>query len=549
MDEKILNKPGLMTGLIVGALVTAATLAVIFLANAVASLPLIPLDIIDWAARNMPGELITFGIDTMVAIIGALNLGPTSEVAKLGEQMLGVFTLFLAGVIASGVLFLVLKRFNERRMVYIGGIAAGLAIGLPMLFINANVPNFEQSNPLVNAIWIVAVFVAWGLAVAWIYNDLTALKPVDEAAAGAEAQQIDRRQFLVRVGGATAVLTVAGAGLSVLFNRTSDSTSQTVASASNPDPAPTPTTPPSNIADSNLEPAPGTRPEYTPLEDHYRIDISTRPPNIDSETWVLAVSGLVNNPMNLTLDDLRAYESQDQMVTLSCISNPIAGDLISTTRWTGVSMQKILETLEPSETATHLLIRSADGFDEVVDLELIRSDERIMLAYEWDGRPLLQKHGFPLRIWIPDHFGMKQPKWITEFEFIDEWQEGYWVRRGWSATALVKTTSVIDTVSVNAIYEEDGTQYVPIGGIAYSGDRGISRVEVQIDDNDWVEADLRAPLSETTWVVWRYDWPFEAGSHTFSVRTYEADGTMQVVQTARSRPDGASGIHTVRDTV
>ncbi len=81
-----------------------------------------------------------------------------------------------------------------------------------------------------------------------------------------------------------------------------------------------------------------------------------------------------------------------------------------------------------------------DGFYEIVPLEVIRSDERVMLAYAWDGVPLAAGHGFPLRIYIPDVYGMKQPKWIESIEATDRWEPGYWVVRGWDKIARMKAT-------------------------------------------------------------------------------------------------------------
>jgi len=158
-------------------------------------------------------------------------------------------------------------------------------------------------------------------------------------------------------------------------------------------------------------------------------------------------------------------------------------------------------------------------------------------------------HGFPLRVWIPDRYGMKQPKWITGLEVVDEYQEGYWVERGWDEVAQVKTTSVIDTVAVEALVEQGDQTLVPIGGIAFSGARGISKVEVRVDGGSWQAAQLRAPLSETTWMIWRYDWPFEEGEHTFEVRCSEGDGTPQIEEMQRSRPNGASGIHSWEENI
>src|SRR5215831_17069163 len=298
-------------------------------------------------------------------------------------------------------------------------------------------------------------------------------------------------------------------------------------------------------AAAEVKPAPGTRPEFTPLEQHYRIDINTIPPAIKKDDWRLKIGGLVENPLAFTLDDLRGnYEPSHQFITLACISNPIAGDLIGTTQWTGVSLQRLLPDWKLRPEATHLKIRSADGFFEVVPLETVKADERVMLTYAWDGDPLLAKHGFPLRIYIPDVYGMKQPKWIVSIEATDRWEPGYWVERGWDAQARMKATSVIDTVAVDMmIVQADESTLVPIGGIAHAGARGVSKVEVQVDGGEWREAQLRAPLSSLTWVIWRYDWPFQEGRRTFTVRCYDGSGAPQIVEETPPEPSGASGLH------
>ncbi|MCH8342033.1 MAG: molybdopterin-dependent oxidoreductase [Chloroflexi bacterium] len=183
-----------------------------------------------------------------------------------------------------------------------------------------------------------------------------------------------------------------------------------------------------------------------------------------------------------SLNSLRNdFSSWDQFVTLSCISGRIGTTLISTTMWTGVSLQDLLAKAEVRDEARYLFITSGDGFYETVDLDLIASDARIMLCYAWDGNQLPVDHGFPLRIWIPDPYGMKQPKWITAIEVIDEYREGYWVERNWDEVAQVKTNSVIDTVAVDAIIESGLHRLVPIGGIAFSGARGISNVEIRVN--------------------------------------------------------------------
>ena len=117
------------------------------------------------------------------------------------------------------------------------------------------------------------------------------------------------------------------------------------------------------------------------MSQHYRIDINTFPPSIPEASWRLKIHGLIARPLVWTLADLRARPAMHRFITLSCISNTVGGDLIGTTRWSGVSLQQLLPELGLQPNATHLKIHSADGFYEVGALDTIRSDGRVMLAY------------------------------------------------------------------------------------------------------------------------------------------------------------------------
>jgi DMSO/TMAO reductase YedYZ molybdopterin-dependent catalytic subunit len=353
-----------------------------------------------------------------------------------------------------------------------------------------------------------------------------------------------RRRFVIRLGAAAATLTVAGGALSaVLARREQQRAAEALAesTAHQVDESAQAVFPNAN---DPVAPVPGTRPEYTPVKDHYQVFIELAPTVIDGGAWRLPVTGLVETPLMLTLDDIRNnYPARDQYITLSCISGRVGTTLISTTQWTGASVQDILADAKVLPEAQYLTIISGDGFYETIPLDLINADERIMFCYAWDGNTLPVDHGFPLRIWLPDRFGMKQPKWITGVEVTSEYKAGYWVERGWDELAQVKTTAVIDTVAVDAIIEDGEQQRVPVGGIAWAGDRGVSRVEVRVDGGPWQPAQLRAPLSETTWVIWRYEWPFQAGDHLFEVRCAEGDGTPQIEEVNTPHPSGATGIH------
>lgn len=542
-----IHKPTVWTGVIVGACLTAALIAIFYFVQQLAGTVFVPFDVFDWVGRVAPGSFITFGIDQIVNTIQTFNLGEISRSAKSIELALAIFGMFATGAVVGGILFAILPRLKPEQH-QMAGLIAGLAIGLPVMLISSNVDRNSTQSPFVNSVWIMLGFLVWGFLLSWSYERLTG---VFAASTGNTVQPIDRRQFLVRLGGATAAITVVGAGLGAALRRPEETTQVALNSSSSTAAQPWSATSKLPNDGDPLVPAPGTRPEFTPVGQHYRIDINTIPPRITEDEWLLSISGLVEAPMQLTLAELKAkYEPVNEFVTLACISNPIGGDLTSTTRWTGIRLKDLVADMKVSPNATYLKITSVDNFDEFVSLDLINNDERVILAYEWDGLPLTVDHGFPLRIYIPDHYGMKQPKWITTIEVVEGWQEGWWVRRGWDKDAIMRATSVIDTVAVDAVITTDGgDKLIPIGGIAHAGDRGISKVEVQVDDGEWVEAQLRAPISETTWVIWRYDWPFVSGSHIFTVRCEEGDGTPQIEQYADTRPSGATGYFQTRESV
>lgn len=546
------KRPGLLTAIAAGVLIALPLIAFFFAANAVFRLPLLPINVMDWLPNNLPVDLLNAGKNAMVSVLMVISPGDVDGVAKTAEAVIGTVTLFGMTVVGVVVIFMLARNRETEAPGTQPGIIVGAVLGVLLMLMYFSLPQvqFERSAyVLLDAVFIVGVYVVAGFIAGRIYNRLVEMPETTAADAQASAEQINRREFLVRVGGRTATLTVAGAVVG-LMAAGRNSVDETVGEPLNNTPAPTPSGPVEVVGmTSDFTAAPGTRAEYTPLEEHYRIDIVSRPPEIDVTTWTLPLVGLVNSPQNLTLSQIREMPSFDRIVTMECISNPIAGDLISTTRWTGVKMQDIVNLAQPKLEAAYLKITCADGFDEYVSLAMIRNDERIMLAYEWDGRPLLQKHGFPVRIHIPNHYGMKQPKWITNIEFVEGWQEGYWVRRGWSADAAVQMTSVIDSVATRETWEADGVTYVPIGGIAYSGARGISAVEVSVDGGDWMTATLKEPLSDNTWYLWRYDWPFTPGEHAFEVRCFDGRGGAQDTNVRGVAPIGATGIHRVRRTL
>jgi DMSO/TMAO reductase YedYZ molybdopterin-dependent catalytic subunit len=523
---------------------TIALTAVFYLAQQLFGTAMPAFDIMNFLIRNLPGDVITTGIDTMTDAILEIR-GPENldSAAKNAENVMAILNMLVIGTGAGVVIALILSAWRgARESFYALGAMLGLLAGVILALISSEYNFSATVDPGISSVWIIVACTFWGWALAMLLEQYSALPdegtvpaaiPVGAAApliAPASVQVLDRRQFLIRVGASTAAVTLVGAGLGALL--ATQDTEEEIATGLNLEPT---------SLDDALEPAPGTRPEYTPLEDHYRIDINAGgAPRVQEDGYRMRLHGLVDEDIELSLDEIRAETQLVQFITLGCISNRVGGTLISTTRWTGTPMKNILAKAALKPEATHIKISSADRFYEIVAIADIMNDERIMLAYEWDGIPLTMEHGFPLRIYLPNRYGMKQPKWITDMEFIDGWEPGYWVERGWSQEAMIQTTSVVDTIAVNDITPDN---LIPVGGIAWAGARGISRVEVRVDDGEWETARMRAPLSETTWVLWRYDWEFTEGDHTFTVRCVDGDGTPQIAEEAGVRPDGATGYH------
>ncbi len=540
-------------GALIGSMLTVPVIAVMYLADNLLDLSFAPYDVFDWIARILPGPVVTFGIDLMIDSLELLRLD-VAATAKTAEHIQAVLAFAIVGVVATIIVYGVVGRRSDGSGPELG-LVVGAVLGVPITAISASMAQSSTPVPFI-FLWVLGLFCVWGVAaVATARRLLPRSSPIAVDSSAQEGTRsvevVGRRQFLIQIGVATATVTVVGSGLGRVLEMGERNRLEAELEAMKtnmPKAASVVDLPNEN---DPVKPALGTRPEYTAVRDHYKVFIRSEPTVIDGAIWTLPITGLVDNPMDLTLDDLRTrYEARNEFVTLSCISNRVGGPLIGTTYWTGASLQDILADVRPQSDAQYLLITSGDGFYETVDLDLIDSDNRIMLAYNWDGGPIPFDHGFPLRIWLPDRYGMKQPKWITGIEVIRQYKEGYWVERGWSKEAIVKATSVVDTVAVDSVIQDGDRKLVPVGGVAYVGARGISRVEVRLDDEpEWREAELRTPLSDVTWVIWRYDWPFEEGRHDFHVRCVEADGTPQIEEDGSPRPDGASGIHTKSERV
>ena len=545
----ISKKRNIINGALVGLLITVPLTSILYLAYEFVELPFVPFDLFDWMTMVLPGSIVTFGIDLMIDLFRFFEINVANS-AKNAEQLIAILQFILLCVLICAFFFGILRRRTGKSGVA-PGIAAGIFIGL--LFITISIAIGQSPvSPLLQILWLLMMFTLWGLALNKSYSYIASFENNNLVQQDYEFKSapIKRRKFLWLIGGISIGITVLSTFVGRILAGNKHDLLEFELGGSEMHSTDTGNGMPFPNLNDPVMPAPGTRPEYTPIKNHYKVFIRTKPTVIDGSSWTLNINGMVNNPLRLTLDDIKNnYEKSSHYVTLSCISGKIGTSLISTTLWTGASLQQILADADVSKEARYLHIMSGDGYYETVDLQSIYDDERIILCYAWDGRDLPVGHGYPLRIWIPDRYGMKQPKWITDIEISDKYKKGYWVERGWDEKAIVKTTSVIDTVSINSIFNDGDQKLVSVGGIAFAGARGISKVEVRVDKGIWKKAKLRAPLSETTWVIWRYDWPYEKGEHIFEVRCAELDGTPQIETIQSNHPSGATGIHSYKITV
>jgi Oxidoreductase molybdopterin binding domain/Bacterial Ig domain len=235
-------------------------------------------------------------------------------------------------------------------------------------------------------------------------------------------------------------------------------------------------------------------------------------------------------------------------VTLACVSNEVGGRLIGNARWLGVPLKELLDEAGPDDGADQVVSRSVDGFTTGTPTALLRDGRDAMLAIGMNGEPLPVEHGFPVRMVVPGLYGyVSATKWLSELElstFAD--YDAYWVRRGWAKQAPIKTQSRIDTPGSGQSLSA-GT--VMVAGVAWAQHRGISRVEVRVDDRSWQEARLAAVPSIDTWRQWNLPWQASAGKHRLQVRATDNGGSVQTGEQQSPAPDGATGWHTIEVTV
>lgn len=283
-----------------------------------------------------------------------------------------------------------------------------------------------------------------------------------------------------------------------------------------------------------------------PNDDFYRIDTALVVPQVDRDDWRLTISGMVDSPIELTYADIESMPQIERYITLSCVSNPVGGDLVGNARWQGVRLADVLDQAGVHADAEQLVSRSVDGWTCGTPVEAVMDGRDALLAIGMNGRPLPARHGFPVRMVVPGLFGyVSATKWVTEMR-LTRWEDfdAYWVPRGWAKRGPVKTMARIDTPRSGA--SASGT--VRIGGVAWAVHRGVSAVEVRVDGGDWRAARLGTVPSADTWVQWLFEWDsssVEPGRHAIEVRAIDGDGAAQPAEPAPAAPDGAQGYHRI----
>ena len=308
---------------------------------------------------------------------------------------------------------------------------------------------------------------------------------------------------------------------------------------------PKPATPLPPIPATAAADVPGSVPFITPTADFYRIDTALAVPRVSTDGWTLGVKGYVDTPISISYEELLKRPMIEADITISCVSNEVGGDLIGTARWLGCRLDDLLEEAGIQSNADQIVGVSVDGFTAGFPTSLL-DGRPALVAVGMNGEPLPVDHGFPARLIVPGVYGyVSATKWLSEIRLtrFDEF-EGYWIPRGWSRLGPIKTQSRIDTPTDGA--SVDAGTPVPIAGVAWAMNRGISKVEVRIDDGEWQEATLSDEHNATTWRQWKLlDWKPTAGDHTITVRATDGDGETQTEDIADVAPDGATGWHTI----
>lgn len=498
------------------------------------------------AIAGVVATLAALGVSELVA--GILP-GATSLVASVGQVVIDLQPTGAKDLVVG--LFgtndkLALELFVVAVALVIGallGVLAGRGYGLASLgFAAFGVLGFVAAlgDPLANpAIVAASSAVAVGGAL-WILGWL--LGPRTSNSAIVAMPDWSRRSFLLRTGALSAGALIAGIGGRQLLERqriAPGSTGTAIPPASEIVPAFATGT---DLADA----VPDLTPIVVPNDHFYRIDTALLTPTVDTAAWTLRIHGLVERETILTWDELVHLPMFEQYVTISCVSNEVGGKLVGNAKWTGVRLREVLALAGVQAPATQLVGRSMDKWTAGMPMAWVMDPSREpMIAVKMNDEALPPIHGYPARLIVPGLYGyVSATKWLSELE-VTTWEafDGYWVPLGWSKKGPILTQSRIDTPRGGSTV----SGRVAIAGVAWAPDRGITKVEVRIDDDVWQEARLSTPISDATWVQWVLEWdPAQPREHVITVRATDGAGETQTDQRTPPAPDGARGWDSIK---
>ena len=288
---------------------------------------------------------------------------------------------------------------------------------------------------------------------------------------------------------------------------------------------------------------PGLSKLFTPNNSFYRIDTALVVPVVDLSTWRLTIDGMVGNPLEFTYSELISRPVFELDNTIACVSNEVGGPLVGNARWVGIRLDDLIKEAKPESSADQIMGYSIDGFTAGFPTKSLDGRDA-MLAFGMNGELLPPEHGFPARIIVPGLYGyVSATKWLTRIELTRfDKAQGYWIPRGWSTLAPIKTAARIDTPA-NSSSIKAGQQV--IAGVAWAPMSGISKVEVSVNDGPWQLATLGPKLANITWQQWWLDWEAAAGEAVIAARATNGDGQLQSSQIVAVAPNGAEGWHTI----
>jgi DMSO/TMAO reductase YedYZ molybdopterin-dependent catalytic subunit len=351
-----------------------------------------------------------------------------------------------------------------------------------------------------------------------------------------------RREFLVTGSAAVAVAGVGALAGRALAERSSVSQARATVRL----PAPVTSAPglPAGV-DLGIK---GLSPFVTPNGRFYRVDTALILPEVAPSTWHLRIHGMVTKEITLSYHDLLGLPLLEDWVTLTCVSNPVGGPYIGNARWLGTSLGRLLRAAGVKAGADQLLCTSTDGFTSGTPVQAVLDGRDAMLAVAMNGQPLPVAHGFPVRMVVPGLYGyVSATKWVTDIKVTTFAAErAYWVDRGWSRQAPIKTESRIDVPRPGAGLRSGRTA---VAGVAWAQRRGVDAVEVRVDRGTWHRARLAAAPGIDTWRQWVWEWDAAPGRHLIEARATDATGYTQTSLEASPEPNGATGYPSVTVSV